>query len=78
LDLQPVPLVFLSPLVEEMVSFLVSPLTGGTVHDPGAPKAIIFDAAFDRAKIEMVTEELTMEGATAALEEAMTSEGLLP
>jgi para-nitrobenzyl esterase len=41
----------------------------------GAPKAIIFDADFDRAHIEMMAEELTLEGVTAAFEAAMTNAG---
>jgi para-nitrobenzyl esterase len=45
---------------------------------PGAPKAIVFDADFDRAHITMMNEELTVEGVTADLEAAMTSMGLSP
>jgi len=45
-------------------------------NDPGAPKAIVFDADFDRAQIEMMTQELTVEGVTTAFQAAMTSKGL--
>jgi para-nitrobenzyl esterase len=44
-------------------------------NDLGAPKAIIFDADFARAQIEMMTEELTIEGVSAEFEAAMTSAG---
>jgi len=47
-------------------------------NSPGAPKAIVFDADFDRAQIEMMTEELTVGGVTAALEAAMTDKHLTP
>jgi para-nitrobenzyl esterase len=42
----------------------------------GAPKAIVFDADFDRAHITMMNEELTVEGVTAAFEAAMTAKNL--
>ena len=45
---------------------------------PGAPKAIVFDADFDRAHIPMMNEELTVEGVTADFEAAMDSMGLYP
>jgi para-nitrobenzyl esterase len=45
---------------------------------PRAPKAIVFDADFDRAHITMMNEELTVEGVTADFEAAMTSMGLSP
>jgi len=45
---------------------------------PGAPKAIVFDADFNRARITMMNEELTVEGVTADFEAAMTSMGLYP
>jgi para-nitrobenzyl esterase len=45
---------------------------------PGAPKAIVFDAEFDRAYITMMNEELTLEGVAAEFEAAMTSMGLSP
>lgn len=45
---------------------------------PGAPKAIVFDADFNRAHITMMNEELTVEGVTAEFEAAMTSMGLSP
>ena len=38
-------------------------------NHPGAPKSIVFDADFDRAQIEMMNEELTVEGVTAELDE---------
>ena len=47
-------------------------------NGPGAPKAIVFDADFDRANITMKNEELTVEGITAAFEAAMTSMGMSP
>jgi para-nitrobenzyl esterase len=37
----------------------------------GAPKAIVFDADFNHAKIEMMNEELTIEGVAAELTEAI-------
>jgi len=43
---------------------------------PGAPKAIVFDADFDRAHITMMNEELTVEGVTAELNAAIS--GLPP
>jgi para-nitrobenzyl esterase len=45
-------------------------------NHPGAPKAIVFDADFNRAHIAMMNEELTVEGVTAAFEDAMKSKGL--
>jgi para-nitrobenzyl esterase len=42
-------------------------------NSAGAPKAIVFDADFDRAHITMMTEELTVEGVTLALGAAMTA-----
>ena len=42
-------------------------------NDPGAPKAIVFDADFDRAHIAMMTEELTVEGVTAELNAAINA-----
>jgi para-nitrobenzyl esterase len=45
---------------------------------PGDPKAIIFDADFNQANIEMMNEELTVEGVTTAFEAAMTTKGLSP
>jgi para-nitrobenzyl esterase len=45
-------------------------------NTPGAPKAIVFDADFDRAHITMMNEELTIEGVTAAFEAAMTEKNL--
>jgi len=47
-------------------------------NHPGAPKAIVFDADFHRADVNMMTEELTVEGVTAAFEAAMTAKGLSP
>jgi len=47
-------------------------------NHPGAPKAIVFDADFHRADINMMTEELTVERVTAAFEAAMTAKGLSP
>lgn len=47
-------------------------------NDQGAPKAIVFDADLNDAHIAMMTEELTVEGVTAAFEAAMTSNGLSP
>jgi para-nitrobenzyl esterase len=43
---------------------------------PGDPKAIVFDADFNQAKIEMMNEELTVEGVTAELNAAIS--GLPP
>jgi len=43
-------------------------------NDPGS-KAIVFDADLNRAKISMMTEELTVEGVTAEFEAAMTNMG---
>ena len=45
-------------------------------NDSGAPKAIVFDADLNQAKITTTTDELTIEGVTAALEAAMTSKNL--
>ena len=42
----------------------------------GAPKAIVFDADFNQAKIAMTADELTLEGVTAAFEAAMTNYNL--
>lgn len=47
-------------------------------NDSGAPKAIVFDADLNQAQITMTTDELTVEGVTAAFEAAMTSNGLTP
>ena len=45
-------------------------------NDPGAPKAIVFDADFNQAHIAMMNEELTIEGVTAELNAAIS--GLPP
>jgi para-nitrobenzyl esterase len=45
-------------------------------NDPGAPKAIVFDADLNHAQITMMNEELTLEGVTAAFEAAMTDKNL--
>jgi para-nitrobenzyl esterase len=45
-------------------------------NTPGASKAIVFDADFDRAHITMMTDELTIEGVTEAFEAAMTAKNL--
>jgi para-nitrobenzyl esterase len=45
-------------------------------NTPGAPKAIVFDADFDQAHITMMSEELTIEGVTAAFEAAMDAKNL--
>ncbi len=47
-------------------------------NDPGAPKAIVFNADFNQAQIGMMNEELTIEGVTAAFGAAMDAKGLTP
>ncbi len=44
----------------------------------GGPKAIVFDADFDTAKIGMMSDEWTVEGVTTAFEAAMTNLGMTP
>jgi para-nitrobenzyl esterase len=66
------------PWLEKWSHFTCLPRWKEWSNDPGAPKAIVFDADFDRAHIAMMNEELTIEGVTAAFEAAMTSKGLTP
>jgi para-nitrobenzyl esterase len=66
------------PWLEKWSHFTCLPKWKEWSNVPGAPKAIVFDADFDRAHITMMNEELTVEGVTADLEAAMTSMGLLP
>jgi para-nitrobenzyl esterase len=42
-------------------------------NDQGAPKKIVFDASFDKAKIMMMNEELTIEGVMAELNKKISS-----
>lgn len=66
------------PWLEKWSHFTCLPRWKEWSNDPGGPKAIVFDADFDRAHIAMMNEELTIEGVTAAFEGAMTSKGLSP
>jgi para-nitrobenzyl esterase len=64
------------PWLEKWSHFTCLPRWKEWSNNPGAPKAIVFDADFDRAQIEMMTEELTVGGVTAAFEAAMTAKNL--
>ena len=64
------------PWLEKWSHFTCLPRWKEWSNDPGAPKAIFFDADFDRAHIAMMNEELTIEGVTTAFEAAMTNKNL--
>jgi len=66
------------PWMEKWSHFTCLPRWKEWSNVPGAPKAIVFDADFDRAHIAMMTEELTVEGVTAEFEAAMTAYNLTP
>ncbi len=67
-----------SPWLQNWSHFSYLPKWKEWSNDPGAPKAIVFNADLDHAQIGMMTDELTIEGVTAALEAAMTAKGLTP
>jgi para-nitrobenzyl esterase len=66
------------PWLEKWFHFTCLPKWKEWSNDPGAPKAIVFDADLNQAQITMMNEELTIEGVTAAFEAAMTTKGLSP
>jgi para-nitrobenzyl esterase len=69
------------PWLEKWSHFTCLPKWKEWSNHPGAPKAIVFDADFNRAHIAMMNEELTIDGptgVTATFEAAMTSKGLSP
>jgi para-nitrobenzyl esterase len=61
-----------SPWSENWSKFTRLPKWKEWSNKLGAPKAIVFDADFDRAHITMMTEELTVEGVTAELNTAIS------
>lgn len=67
-----------SPWLQKWSHFSYLPMWKEWSNHPGAPKAIVFDADFNRAHIAMMNEELTVEGVTTAFGAAMTNMGLNP
>lgn len=67
-----------SPWSEKWSHFTGLPKWKEWSNDPGAPKAIVFDADFNQAHIAMMNDELTIEGVTAAFGAAMTNKNLTP
>lgn len=67
-----------SPWFQKWSHFSYLPRWKEWSNDPGAPKAIVFNADLDHAQIGMMTDELTIEGVTGALEAAMTNKNLTP
>lgn len=65
-----------SPWLQKWSHFSYLPRWKEWSNDSGAPKAIVFDADFNHAQIAMMTDELTIEGVTAAFEAAMTAKNL--
>jgi len=65
-----------SPWLQKWSHFKYLPRWKEWSNDPGAPKAIVFDADFNHAQITMMNEELTIEGVTTAFEAAMTNKNL--
>jgi para-nitrobenzyl esterase len=67
-----------SPWLQKWSHFSYLPRWKEWSNDPGAPKAIVFNADLNHAQIGMMNDELTIEGVTAAFEAAMTAKGLTP
>ena len=67
-----------SPWLQNWSHFSYLPRWKEWSNDPGAPKAIVFDADLNHAQIAMMNEELTFVGVTNAFEAAMTAKGLSP
>jgi para-nitrobenzyl esterase len=61
------------PWLEKWSHFTCPPRWKEWSNAPGAPKAIVFDADFHRAKISMTSEELTVQGVTAELIAAISA-----